>query len=316
MFCPLAGQLIADLLCDGSIISFSEVVELGNQTYDVDHKTLKRIINQISNSEMARTHDIDFDELSSFLAMPVRKEGAPKVKDFYRAVGFEKYTAIDISNRYGSLLMDLNYDLHEKYSFKQEFGLVTNIGVSEHIFNQAAFFKNAHHLAKVGGIIFCMLPFYGYINHGFYCYQPRFFEDLSNSNGYDLLSLFLAERDRVLLNVQNPNEINSFFSSYIHALPSNPRGNVFVVAIMRLKKKEQFVFPLQGRYLNDLQESDMKASYSIQRSREIQRPTMGFFPESLSRESVGLVNFILRIKTKMVVLKLLTSLMRFVLKYT
>ena len=35
------------------------------------------------------------------------------------------------------------------------------------------------------------LPFQGYLNHGYFNYQPKFYLDLAQANGYELLGIYL-----------------------------------------------------------------------------------------------------------------------------
>ena len=72
---------------------------------------------------------------------------------YYQALGFTRYEAIDVNARYGSLIMDLNVDLRETYGFAQTYDLCTNNGTGEHVFNQAAVFRNMHHLIQPGGVL-------------------------------------------------------------------------------------------------------------------------------------------------------------------
>lgn len=316
MFGPLAGNLIADLVLESRLASAATIVDLGNQTYDVDHGSLGRIINKCETMDDRRASLISTEVLRSFLSRPVRYDGSPTVKEFYRALGFSEYVTIDLGDRYGSLLMDLNYDLREKYSYDRKFDLVTNIGVSEHVFNQAAFFKNVHQLAKEGGIILCMLPCFGYINHCFYSYHPRFFDDLAASNGYELVGLYLSERDRILADLQKPSEVCLYFPSHVQTLARNPLGNVFVVAVMKVGIKAEFLFPMQGRYLEDIRSEQAKGDYRNQTRVASQGSAMGFFSENCTKQEMSNYRSGVRIKMKRSALNVLRAAMRLVIKYT
>jgi hypothetical protein len=110
---------------------------------------------------------------------------APFARDFWMALGFE-YAAIDVDGSPGSIPLDLNYDrvpsaLHNKY------GLVTNLGTTEHVCNQMNAFKVAHDLAAPGGVMIHHLPAGGMLNHGLVNYNPKFFWHLARSNDYKWL---------------------------------------------------------------------------------------------------------------------------------
>ena len=88
--------------------------------------------------------------------------------------------------------MDLNVSLRDEYKFTETYDLVTNNGTGEHIFNQYMVFKNSHELTKTGGIQLFVLPFYNWMNHGFFNFNPLMFTDLAGANGYELVRLSVA----------------------------------------------------------------------------------------------------------------------------
>jgi hypothetical protein len=99
-----------------------------------------------------------------------------------KACGF-KYLALDIFNADDTILFDLNLQ-DPGPELAGQFDLVTNFGTTEHVINQYRSFKTAHELARPGGLIYHDLPFSGYHNHGYFCYNPIFFRHLAEANGY------------------------------------------------------------------------------------------------------------------------------------
>ena len=98
---------------------------------------------------------------------------------------------VDLYGDECGIIADLNdYQVPEKYLLK--FDLVTNLGTSEHIFNQACAFKCMHDFTKVGGYMFHTVPFSGYYNHGLFNYHPIFFLFLANANQYKLVNLSIS----------------------------------------------------------------------------------------------------------------------------
>ncbi len=165
------------------------VVELGNQTFNVTDDVLKSVIAMLRQVE----RQVDVQTIQSFIGKTV-EEKKPCTEAFYRAVGFSSYTAIDTNANYGSLMMDLNFDLRETYHFEQTFDLVTNNGTGEHVFNQYLIFKNMHDLTKAGGVMLHIMPFANWFNHCFYNFHPRLYADLAAANGYEIVKMSLANR--------------------------------------------------------------------------------------------------------------------------
>jgi len=110
---------------------------------------------------------------------------APFARDFWIALGFD-YTAIDVDGSPGSVPLDLNFD-QVPAALRGKFGLVTNLGTTEHICNQMNAFKVAHDLTAPGGVMIHHLPAGGMLNHGLINYNPKFFWYLARSNDYKWL---------------------------------------------------------------------------------------------------------------------------------
>jgi len=164
------------------------VIELGNQTLKADDRTL-RAVRERSGSRAG----VDAAGLERLIAEGAAGRGG-RAADYYRLLGFADYRAIDVNDRYGSLVMDLNRDLAEQYDFRETFSLVTNNGTGEHVFNQDAIYRNVHQLTSVGGLMLHVMPFYEFVNHGFFAIQPNLYPALAQANEYHLLALGVATR--------------------------------------------------------------------------------------------------------------------------
>lgn len=103
----------------------------------------------------------------------------------FKHSGFS-YKALDIFDGDEVILFDLNLDTPGP-ELKGKFNLVTNFGTTEHIINQFASFRTIHELTKQGGIIYHDLPMGGYHTHGYFNYNPLFFQHLANANNYEIL---------------------------------------------------------------------------------------------------------------------------------
>lgn len=315
-FNPLAGAVVAELL--QYLPRDPSVMELGNQRFTVSDEILKEIIKNFRN----RATKVDTDILASFLNKS-REEKYPLTEAFYLALGFRSYSAIDVNSKYGSLIMDLNYDLRAHYEYSETFDLITNNGTGEHIFNQFTVLKNMHSLTSVGGIMLHIMPFVNWINHGFYSFHPILYADLAAANDYKVVKFSIANRwgFEVPVNLTRNHTANQLTTSnldevrkglkpvqkFIQRLgisktdkvteiaisdllvdirPSNKGSviecaiqsiikhekditgsnfpNVMVVAALRKQTDRQFIVPMQGKYVRDIEESEISRIYEEQ----------------------------------------------------
>ena len=193
------------------------VVELGNQTFGIGDKLLRLVVAEAAAGARA----VDVARLESLIGLS-EEERRPRTEDFYQALGFRRYVAIDVNSRYGSLIMDLNTDLGETYGFCETFDLVTNNGTGEHVFDQRAVFENVHNLTATGGVMLHVMPFVNWLNHGFYNFNPVLFVDLAAANAYEVLKLSMADK--------------TGFEQVVdldRTTPSSPRGGVRAVPSAR-----------------------------------------------------------------------------------
>lgn len=165
-----------------------EAVEFGNQTFRAKGPMVARARGFLERNAIA------FDDTA--LATIERRFAAGDLdrlaEMYFSAIGFASHTAIDVNSRHGSLIMDLNDNLAERYGFARQFDLVTNNGTGEHIFDQGAVFRNAHALTKPGGFMIHCLPCNNYINHGFFSFNPILFMDLAAINDYDIVKITIG----------------------------------------------------------------------------------------------------------------------------
>jgi SAM-dependent methyltransferase len=127
--------------------------------------------------------------IDRFAAGSVYGPGITKNESFagelLEQVGLE-YLAFDIANGYHTQIFDLNREaLADK--LRSAFDVVLNFGTTEHVFDQLNSFRVIHDAVKVGGHIVHQLPAVGYIDHGYFCYTPRFFFDLAGHNEYQVV---------------------------------------------------------------------------------------------------------------------------------
>lgn len=100
-----------------------------------------------------------------------------------------EYVAIDICRARYAELFDLN--VHSLApDFHNYFDMVLNFGTTEHIINQYNCFKVMHEACKPGGYIHAQIPASGWVNHGYFNYDPLLFYDLATANNYIIHALW------------------------------------------------------------------------------------------------------------------------------
>ena len=168
------------------------ILDLGEQNWfgDVAPTEIHQLIDMFAPNAAADLKG----ELDAMLARPNETQLTFDVaRFFYRVLlGCEYYRAIDLSGTEVAIKADLN----KPVPLDEQFDLVTNLGTSEHVFNQHQFFETVHDRTRPGGIIYHSLPHQGAYDHGFFNYQPTFFFDLAGANGYELLLLVYTDGTR------------------------------------------------------------------------------------------------------------------------
>jgi hypothetical protein len=87
----------------------------------------------------------------------------------------------------------MRYDLNEPVHLEKTYDVVMNLGTAEHVFNVYQFFKTVHDLTAPGGLMIHVMPFNGWVDHGFYNFQPTFHCDLAAANQYHMHMLAYTE---------------------------------------------------------------------------------------------------------------------------
>jgi hypothetical protein len=94
-----------------------------------------------------------------------------------------EYNSVDVCPGLKTVILDLNFDVVPE-EMASHYDVVFNFGTTEHIFNQWNCFEFMHDSLKVGGVVYHQLPASGYLDHGYYCYTPLFFQEMAQANGY------------------------------------------------------------------------------------------------------------------------------------
>jgi len=112
--------------------------------------------------------------------------------ELYKHLGFESHSSIDGFEAENRHVIDLNKEISIQELLEHRAELVTNFGTTEHVFNQHSVFNNIHNLCSVGGVMVHSVPIAGNIQHGYYNYQPRMFQEMALINEYEILSFYIA----------------------------------------------------------------------------------------------------------------------------
>lgn len=102
------------------------------------------------------------------------------LKTLFKVLGFSSVIAVDINDR-ADARIDLSKPIPEEYHGRAD--LVCEFGTLEHIFNLKTSIENINCLLKKGGIVFHMSPVSCY-QHGFFNFNPRFFDLLYSTSEY------------------------------------------------------------------------------------------------------------------------------------
>lgn len=238
-------NLTLSLWKDGWFDGFQSVIELGSQDLHVPQDEVGLVFERLLKTQQ-----------------PKGKIYTPEA--LYRGMGFSRYACIDADGRYNALTFDLNKNIQIEKNYYEKYDLVTNFGTSEHCFNQHQVFENMHNLCANGGIMLHALPFQGYLNHGFFNYQPCLFRDLAAANDYRMLGIYV----NIDTNTGDVSTYSDALMSYLHLGP-NPMMAIF--AILQKTNDMEFRVPYDRKYFG---EPNSAGPYQFQKI-----PTRFFLPD-------------------------------------
>jgi len=176
---PPVVELYRQLKLAGALEGVSEVMELGSQDFWCPQQNLVRALCRAFGETNPPPELLGTSNTSQ---VPARR--------LYETLGID-YQCVDVDGRFGTLVLDLNFD-GAPPEHQSRYGLVTNHGTSEHLLNQYNVFKIMHDFASPGGIMVHAVPFTVHLEHGFFNYQPNFFECLARYNSYETLGLWVG----------------------------------------------------------------------------------------------------------------------------
>lgn len=160
-------------------------------------------------------------------------------------------TAIDFHGTEQALKLDLNTSI----DLGRQFHAVLNLGTAEHVFNVAQIFKTIHDHTEPGGVMVHGLPFSGWVDHGFFNFNPTFYWDLAAANGYTMMAAIYTELNPLKLIQLHGRE------SIIEMAKQEQIGkNSLIYVVMRKADlNSDFQIPLQGYYANTVSKEAAEA---------------------------------------------------------
>jgi hypothetical protein len=173
--------------------------------------------------------------------------------ELYTALGFT-YHCIDLDTKFNAIPLDLNFDACPG-EHVGKYGFVTNHGTSEHILNQYNVFKVMHDLTKAKGFMLHAVPFTVHLEHGFFNYQPNFFEALARYNSYEVSGIWVGPGWQVASFIP-------WEPSLLDYLVLNAQTTHLLVALLQKQYDAPFCVPFQGVYEPTTNEDHM-ARYAM-----------------------------------------------------
>jgi hypothetical protein len=177
-------------------------------------------------------------------------------KIFYRTfLDYSETVTIDFGGTEKALKLDLNQPIF----LGREFDIVYNGGTAEHVFNVWQLFKTVHDHTISGGMMIHGAPFTGWLDHGFYNFNPTFFWDLAAANGY-VVQLFLYTETTPLKIIRVLQREQLADMSKTGQIGSN--SHIYVV-FEKPHENRPFITPQQGYYVNMVSERVKKSWDSL-----------------------------------------------------
>jgi hypothetical protein len=217
---------------------------------DVDVSVLGQDIYRFAPKEARQALFRRLDEISRAQRPGISREIAKVFWEVFLRP--RSMTAIDFYGTGPALKLDLN----DPIDLQRQFDVVMNLGTLEHVFNVAQAFKTIHNHTLPGGFMIHGLPFSGWIDHGFYSYNPTFYWDLASANDYGVLAMLYAELNPVkLVQLQTREQISEMAKSNQIA-----KNSLTYAVLRRPAEAHPFRVPIQGCHAGTISREASDAS--------------------------------------------------------
>jgi hypothetical protein len=248
-------HLFRTLRATGALPPRPHVLELGESEWygDVPETVLQDAID--AESDPARRAALHAS-VREALASGAPRQAFSLAKCFYAIfLDYGAISAIDFHGTPAARKIDLNYPVE----LAERFHIVIDIGTAEHVFNVFQFFKTCHELTRPGGLMIHANPFRGWLEHGFYNFNPTFYWDLAAANGYDMVMLLYSEIDPLKVIQLDARE-----SAVALARDGALGANAMLHCVLQKPDRDRpFAVPLQGFYAGTISETMARAWYEV-----------------------------------------------------
>ena len=171
-------------------------------------------------------------ERISYFSTPRPGERTAYVSELFDLTPGIFYTSFDVCPALKTEILDLNLEACPEH-YRNSFDVVLNFGTTEHLIDQVNSYRIMHDALKVGGVAFHQVPSIGWMGHGYFAYQPTFFDDLARANGYRLIDRWLSRwRETPLdvsIDIRDPATPDIPGSGQADAAAAVPNFNINVV---------------------------------------------------------------------------------------
>jgi hypothetical protein len=153
-----------------------------------------------------------------------------EARDVYDRAGYS-YKCIDVDERPGTLRVDLaRFEIPRPRGL---YGLVVNVGTTEHLASPAATFALMHEMCQEGGIIYNDVPLFGLGNHGLMNPTPKFWHALIWMNSYKSISIRTRVCDEAAMDRGN------FYHDYLNYMQGLESAvNISYLITVVIQKKQ------------------------------------------------------------------------------
>lgn len=111
----------------------------------------------------------------------------------FRKLGFSRISVLDISAFEGAdVIFDLNQPSPPQV-LREAFDVVVDHGTLEHVFHFPNAMNNVFQMLRPGGRAITGAPSNGFLDHGFYMFQPTLFVDFYGANGWRVDSIQVVQ---------------------------------------------------------------------------------------------------------------------------
>jgi hypothetical protein len=168
-----------------------------------------------------------------------------EAREVYSRAGYI-YTCIDVDERPGTIRVDLaRFEIPRP---RGQYGLVVNVGTTEHLASPAATFALMHEMCSEGGILYSDVPLFGFGNHGLMNPTPKFWHALIWMNSYHVERI--VTRQCAEAAVDRGNFFHDYLD-YMEGLGSITEISYLITTVLRKGDNWPFVVPYDAVFDND-----------------------------------------------------------------